>query len=156
MSLEAPRSLIRLARPFAAAKARPEYYGAAVSTTSDRIRAVIGELQEIQSLLESERPPEEAPTDTAAVADLKNYLDNLRHFVWAYLEAQEQQSGDIDSTLQNYRMKRVAEMLRALRAQLDEIEPSDAPDAPSFFKELMLSAEAVYDKNLAQYKKPES
>ena len=128
-----------------------------MSTTSERIRAIIDELQNIQTLLESERPPEEAPTDTAAVVELKNYLDNLRHYVWAYLEAQQQEGGaDLDATLQNYRMKRVAEMLRALRAQLDEIEPAEAPDAPSFFKELMLSAEAVYDKNLAQYKKRDS
>lgn len=128
-----------------------------MESVSDRIRAVIAELEEIQDLLEEERPAAEALPDLPAVVELKNYLDNLRHFVWAYLEAQSQQgAGDIDSTLQNYRMKRVTEMLRALRAQLDEGEPANGPDAPSFFQELMLAADTVYDKNLDQYKKRDS
>jgi hypothetical protein len=128
-----------------------------VESVSERIRAVMAELQQIQDVLEQERSVEDTLPDLPAVTDLKNYLDNLRHFVWAYLEAQSQQgTGDLDSTLQNYRMKRVTEMLRALRVQLDDVDPASAPEAPSFFQELMLAADAVYDKNLDQYKKRES
>jgi hypothetical protein len=139
-----------------AGKARV-WYGSRVESVSQRIRDVIAELQEIQLILDTERPTDEALADTAAVVELKNYLDNLRHFVWAYLEAQSQEGlGDIESTLQNYRMKRVTEMLRVLRTQIEDIDPGSSPEAPSFFEELVLAADTVYDKNLDQYKKRDS
>jgi hypothetical protein len=125
-----------------------------VESLAERIRAVLAELQQIQDELQAQPVPLETADEMAALNELKNYLDNLRHFLWAYFEAVGRDgAADIDSTLQNYRMKRVAEMLRALRAQIDDVDPTTAPEAPSFFQELMLAADTVYDKNLAQYKK---
>jgi hypothetical protein len=75
--------------------------------------------------------------------DLKNVVDNMRHFLWSYIEATTQNPADLKSAMQSYRMQRVTEMLRMLR---EEPELKKTKFANSFFEEINNIAHATVDR----------
>jgi len=77
--------------------------------------------------------------------DLKSTVDNMRHFLWSYIEATSQSEADLKSALQGYRMQRVTEMLRILR-ESDVPELTKAKHAHSFFEEINNIAHRAVDR----------
>ena len=77
--------------------------------------------------------------------DLKGVVDNMRHFLWSYIEATSENQQDLKSALQGYRMQRVTEMLRIPReSELPEL--SKTKHAHSFFEEINNIAHRAVDR----------
>ena len=75
--------------------------------------------------------------------DLKNAVDNVRHFLWSYIEATTADPADLRSAMQGYRMQRVTEMLRMLK---EEPQLTQSQQAHSFFEEINNIAHATVDR----------
>jgi hypothetical protein len=84
--------------------------------------------------------------------DLKSAVDNMRHFLWSYIEATAQGPDELKNAIQGYRMQRVTEMLRVLR-ESEAQELSAVPQAHSFFEEINHIAHATVDRYNANEKK---
>ena len=96
----------------------------ALSDITNRIRRVTEDLQALQvELDEATRKAETAQRHAVVdelvegdlLDDLKNAVDNVRHFLWSYIEATTENPADLRSAMQGYRMQRVTEMLRLLK-----------------------------------------
>jgi hypothetical protein len=83
----------------------------------------------------------------ALLDDLKNAVDNVRHFLWSYIEATTEDPADLRSAMQGYRMQRVTEMLRLLK---QEPELARSRQAVSFFEELNNIAHATVDRHIEE------
>ena len=82
--------------------------------------------------------------------DLKSAVDNVRHFLWAYIEATTQNPEDLKQAIQGYRMQRVTEMLRVLREH-ESPDMHKIPEAHSFFEEI----NSIAHKTVERYKDKE-
>ncbi|HLJ86574.1 MAG TPA: hypothetical protein VKZ53_07105 [Candidatus Angelobacter sp.] len=80
--------------------------------------------------------------------DLKAAVDNMRQFLWDYLEAAAQASGEhADYAFQAYRLQRVTQMLRCLRQQNGNAENSHLPEDHSLFEEIQIIADHAVEKH---------
>lgn len=77
------------------------------------------------------------------LADLKAAVENLRLFVWKYLEAAAQKcsSPDVDLNLQSYRIQRATELLRSLGPATET-----RPEELSFFERIQNIAHVAIEK----------
>jgi hypothetical protein len=130
-----------------------------LSDIRERVRRVTEDLRVLQK--ELDRVAHGASGERSAVIDelvdgelmndLKGVVDNMRHFLWSYIEATSTSPQDLKSALQGYRMQRVTEMLRILReSELPEL--SKAKHAHSFFEEINSIAHRAVDR----YEEPRS
>lgn len=122
-----------------------------------RIRRVTEDLRVVQDELNEAAHQAQAQRDKVLdelvggelLNDLKSAVDNVRHFLWAYIEATTQNPEDLKSAIQGYRMQRVTEMLRVLRD--DTPDMSAIPEAHSFFEEI----NSIAHKTVERYKQNE-
>ncbi|MBI2679064.1 MAG: hypothetical protein HYX28_09810 [Candidatus Koribacter versatilis] len=122
-----------------------------MSDITTRVRRVTADLEVLQRELDAASHPgaERSAIVDELVAgdllnDLKNAVDNVRHFLWAYIEATTQNPEDLKNAMQGYRMQRVTEMLRVMRS--DEPELTKTKGAHSFFEEINSIAHAAVDR----------
>jgi hypothetical protein len=122
-----------------------------MSDITTRVKRVTEDLAVLQRELDaaSHPGPERSAVVDELVAgdllnDLKNAVDNVRHFLWAYIEATTQNPEDLKTAMQGYRMQRVTEMLRVMRS--DEPELAKTKGAHSFFEEINTIAHAAVDR----------
>jgi hypothetical protein len=120
--------------------------------TSDRIAHVTEELRIIQRQLDEATrkvAARQEMVDSLVAGDLLNDLklavDNMRQFLWSYIEATAQGPEEMKSAIQGYRMQRVTEMLRVLRESDDE-ELHKTKYAHSFFEEINSIAHEAVDR----------
>lgn len=120
---------------------------------SATIRRVTEELQALQSAIQANPLSRDSTgaaqgPDLDAVQSLKSAVDHMRHFLWAYLEtaAAGENSQQFERTLQNVRMERTAELLRALKDQVRGGNASQLPAARSFFEEVQDIASRIVDR----------
>ena len=123
---------------------------------TERIARVTDELRIIQTQLDTaarNATEQQAVVDKLIAGDLLNDLksavDNMRHFLWAYIEATAEGPEELKNAIQGYRMQRVTEMLRLLRASETE-ELKAVPFAHSFFEEINSIAHATVDRYRAE------
>jgi len=111
----------------------------AVDRLISKVQRVAAELDEIRDALPQQEQPD-APLDLELLNAFKTSVDQMRHVLWAYIEAMTT-SGDVDHTLRQYRMQRATEMLRQLR----EHGPVEAttPQASNFLREVQAIAEGA-------------
>ncbi|MDP9267807.1 MAG: hypothetical protein M3P27_05710 [Acidobacteriota bacterium] len=122
-----------------------------MSDITARILRVTEDLQVLQT--ELDEATRKASTQRQAVVDelvegdllddLKHAVDNVRHFLWAYIEATSENPADLRTTMQGYRMQRVTEMLRMLK---EEPELAQSHQAHSFFQEINNIANTTVDR----------
>ncbi len=114
-----------------------------VGDVTARIRRVTDDLRALQEQLDVAAHQAAAQRDKVLdelvdgdlLNDLKSAVDNVRHFLWAYIEATTQNPEDLKSAIQGYRMQRVTEMLRVLREH-ESPDMHNIPEARSFFEEI--------------------
>jgi len=88
------------------------------------------------------------------LSEFKSALDRARHSVWALLEDSGGYSGhSTQEALENYRMQRASELLRALRYQIDAVHRPDTPAARAFFDEVRIIADLALCGELLPKKK---
>ncbi len=87
-----------------------------------------------------------AALDLDLLNNFKASVDHMRHVLWAYIEALTK-TGDVDQTLQQYRMQRATEMLRQLREH-GPLE-RESPQASNF----LLEIQAIADSALMRHAK---
>ncbi len=98
--------------------------GTAMDGVMRRIRQVTAELHEVEQ--ELEEAAEHATTTThaqildeqdsiALLGAFKVAVDNMRRFLWAYIEAVSVNDQNMTEALQTARLMRVTELLRVLR-----------------------------------------
>lgn len=129
------------------------YFALTLSDVRERVRRVTEDLRVLQR--ELDRVARGAAAERSDVIDelvegdlmndLKSVVDNMRHFLWSYIEATSQSEADLKSALQGYRMQRVTEMLRILR-ESDLPELTKSKQAHSFFEEINNIAHAAVDR----------
>jgi len=110
------------------------------------VQRVAQELDEIQQGLQhAEAATPSIPLDLELLNNFKASVDHMRHVLWAYIEAMSS-NGDVDRTLQQYRMQRATEMLRQLR----EAGPLSAenPHASSFLREIQAIADGALQRHV--------
>lgn len=123
-----------------------------VGDVTTRIRRVTDDLRVLQTELDLAAHQVQAQRDKVLdelvdgdlLNDLKSAVDNVRHFLWAYIEATTQNPADLKSAIQGYRMQRVTEMLRVLRD--DAPDMTSIPEAHSFFEEINSIAHATVER----------
>jgi molecular chaperone GrpE (heat shock protein) len=123
-----------------------------VSDITARIRRVTEDLQALQAELDEATRKASAQRHAAVdelvegdlLDDLKNAVDNVRHFLWSYIEATTENPADLRSAMQGYRMQRVTEMLRLLKA---EPQLAQSQQAHSFLEELNNIAHAAVERH---------
>jgi hypothetical protein len=122
-----------------------------LSDITARIRRVTEDLQVLHRYLDAAARDATERTevvdevlDGGLMNDLKAAVDNVRHFLWSYIEATTQDPADLRSALQGYRMQRVTEMLRVLRENDSELGRS--PLAHSFFEEINSIADRAIER----------
>jgi hypothetical protein len=129
------------------------YFALTLSDVTERVRRLTGEIRVLQEQLdraarqgsgERSKMVDEL-VDGDLMNDLKNVVDNMRHFLWSYIEATTQNPDDLKSAMQGYRMQRVTEMLRILR-ESDVPELTKTKYAHSFFEEINNIAHATVDR----------
>lgn len=103
-----------------------------MTNLTEEIRSLTTALHRLTDHLESKATNSKFDDELAAsltlklVEDFKDALDHGRHMVWPYVIAMQQGSPEnVDFALQQYRMQRVREMLKAIRADEDTLR-SDA------------------------------
>lgn len=103
-----------------------------MTNLTEEIRALSTALHRLSDNLETKASNSKYDTELAAsftlklLEDFKDALDQARHTVWPYVIALQQGSPEnVDFALQQYRMQRVREMLKAIRAD-EETLKSDA------------------------------
>jgi predicted RecB family endonuclease len=124
-----------------------------VGDVTTRIRRVTDDLRILQEQLDLAAHQAQAQRDKVLdelvdgdlMNDLKSAVDNVRHFLWAYIEATTQNPDDLKSAIQGYRMQRVTEMLRVLREH-ESPEMHNIPEARSFFEEINSIAHATVER----------
>ena len=129
---------------------------------TEKIARVTAELRDIQNRLDdaTRRAARQEMVDSLVAGDLLNDLksavDNMRQFLWSYIEATAEGPEEMKTAIQGYRMQRVTEMLRVLR-ESDEEELHKTKYAHSFFEEINnIAHEAVdrYKADEARRKRP--
>jgi hypothetical protein len=124
-----------------------------VGDVTARIRRVTDDLRALQEQLDVAAHQARAQRDKVLdelvdgdlLNDLKSAVDNVRHFLWAYIEATTQNPDELKNAIQGYRMQRVTEMLRVLREH-DGPDMHDIPEARSFFEEINNIAHATVER----------
>ncbi|HSA91694.1 MAG TPA: hypothetical protein VLE48_01675 [Terriglobales bacterium] len=127
---------------------------------ADRVRRVTEDLRQFHQELEqavehSGQDGEQARKldellDQGLMDDFRAAVDHLRHLIWAYLQASGEQSGvGADRMLQVSRMRRVTEMVRHLRDQLDLPELRASPEARTLLEELSSFSQSTVDRHMA-------
>ena len=124
---------------------------------TQRIQHITKEIKTLQESLDqirtSERLEEEKHRlvgeclSPEMIVDLKSSVDNLRLFLWDYLEASARHPSGLtsDYALQAYRMRRATEMLEMLnRSTLRSGEP--LPEVCSFFERIQNVAHMAMQK----------
>ena len=87
--------------------------------------------------------------DMDQLAELKAALDHTRHSVWALLEGLAGYSGHtVEEVLRNYRMQRAAELLHALRGQVESAPVPDSVFARTFLDEVEIVAELALRRHM--------
>lgn len=121
-----------------------------------RILAVTAELRQLEfeirssleHLAENGLAPRPELLDRELVEELRTVLDMSRHTLWSYMEAQGAKDAyELAATLRNYRMNRVAQMLRMLRAS-EPTELTGTLECESFIEQVQAMAALTLDKHL--------
>jgi hypothetical protein len=87
--------------------------------------------------------------DMEMISEFKLAVDNVRQYLWAYIELTTQRSGgNVDYTLQSFRLQRITEMLKVLREHGDELP--NLPEARTFFEEITKITNTTVDSYYAQ------
>jgi hypothetical protein len=87
--------------------------------------------------------------DMDQLREFKTALDHTRHSVWALLEGLAGYSGHtVEEVLQNYRMQRAAELLRALRGDVESVSVPDSAFARTFLDEVEIVAELALRRHM--------
>lgn len=120
-----------------------------------RIERVTGDLRAIQQELDAPAGKPASPQQSELVdqlvggdllKDLKSAVDQMRHFLWAYIDATSREGDtDLRAAIQAYRMQRVTEMLKMLR-EVDEPPLAAIPESRSFFEEINAIAHATIER----------
>ena len=111
---------------------------------SQRLAQLAQDLRTIQTELEHPTSPGGVAIPAApdeVLLDLKSAVDRMRLYLWAYFDSRGAKPKPLDSTLQVLRVQRTAEMLHALRANL---EASGLPNVPSV-RDLLQEIRAMAD-----------
>jgi len=97
------------------------------------MRNIIQELRSVEGELERKSSSAKHDPELAAamslelLEELKHALDHLRHMIWPYMIAMQQNSPEnVEYALQLYRMQRVREMLKSLKS-MERVTKDDAP-----------------------------
>jgi len=103
-----------------------------MTNLTEEIRSLTTALHRLTDHMETKATNSKFDDELAAtltlklVEDFKDALDHARHMVWPYVIALQQGSPEnVDFALQQYRMQRVREMLKAIRDDEDNLR-SDA------------------------------
>ena len=121
--------------------------------TSTRIRRITEDLKAIQVELHKITFFDATPEQMAIVddllgagllADLKDAVDQIRQYLWAYVEASANSGRDLTTAIQGLRLQRVTEMLRVLREDMNDPSLIAVPGSRSFFEEIS----AIADKTV--------
>ena len=123
---------------------------------AEHIQRITGEIQALQRSLDELSSASlegekyllvEECLQPEMIVNFKTAVDNVRLFLWDYLESTVRQTGDwhMDYALQSYRMRRAAEMLETLnRTPQRENEP---PPVCSFFERIQNVAHQAMRKH---------
>ncbi len=117
-----------------------------------RIRRIAGELEAVQEQLNDAALHPQTSQLALPFEDIRDFklaVDNMRNFLWSYLEAGAMP--DWESTVQTFRMQRATDMLRSVRTQLEQHLDAGAPETHSFFEEINSLANVVVDKHLVEH-----
>ncbi len=109
-----------------------------------KVQQVAKDLDEVRDQLHSKGRPV-APMDIELLNSFKASVDHMRHVLWAYIEAMSTK-GDVDRTLQQYRLQRATEMLRQLREH-GPLHP-ETPQTSSFLREIQAIADGALDRHV--------
>ncbi len=118
-----------------------------------RIRRITEDLKAVQAELHKITFFDATPEQMAIVdellgagllGDFKNAVDQIRQYLWAYVEASAASGRDLTTAIQGLRLQRVTEMLRVLREDMDDPSLAAVPGSRSFFEEIS----AIADKTV--------
>ncbi len=130
---------------------RADFIAERIQRVTEDLRTIQAELSGLSTeahLLEEKHLLVEKLLRPDMLADLKTAVDNLRRFLWDYLDLAAGESGKkgADYALQSYRLQRVTEMLRSLehRTAHEGFEP--LPEQYSFFEEIQHIAHDAMEK----------
>lgn len=124
---------------------------------AEQIQRITGEIEALQrSLGELNSTPMEGERrilveeclQPEMVVNFKAAVDNMRLFLWEYLEAAARQTGDrdMDYALQAYRIRRATEMLETLNRTAQR-ENEVLPAVSSFFERIENVADQAMQKH---------
>ncbi|MBI2681886.1 MAG: hypothetical protein HYX26_01470 [Acidobacteriales bacterium] len=118
---------------------------------------VTGDLRFIHVLLEDAARTDSDPTHrkqileqlagSSCLEELKAAVDNMRHLLWSYVEAQSGRQTDISRALQSVRMKRVTEMLKTLQPDVQQSRLAPTPEADHFLEMVTKIAKSTVDRH---------
>ena len=116
-----------------------------------KVQQVAKDLDEVRDQLHGKGKGAAAtPVDIELLNSFKTSVDHMRHVLWAYIEAMTT-TGDVDRTLQQYRLQRATEMLRQLREH-GPLHP-ETPQASSFLREIQAIADGALDRHVQSRRK---
>jgi hypothetical protein len=93
------------------------------------------------------QPIQAEPIDAKIAAEFRDALDLVRHSIWAYQAARGADSPQqAQGAVQQYRMNRVTQMLRMLRATGSQ-EVSGSTEAEGFIEQVHAMAALTVDKH---------
>ena len=113
----------------------------------EKVQKVAKDLDEVRDQLHGKGKPAgpASPVDIELLNSFKASVDHMRHVLWAYIEAMTT-TGDVDRTLQQYRLQRATEMLRQLREH-GPLHP-ETPQTSSFLREIQAIADGALDRHV--------
>ena len=116
-----------------------------------------GDLRFIQVLLEDAARTDSDPAQrkqileqlagSSCLEELKTAVDNMRHLLWSYVEAQSGHKSDVAQALQTVRIKRVTEMLRTLQPDVVQARIAPSAEAETFLDMVTQIARSTVDRH---------
>ena len=127
---------------------RPEEITIRIQHITDEIRLLQQSLDQLSSSESEKHHLIEDCLQPEMIVDFKAAVDNLRVFLWSYLEGAARQSGGLgmDYALQAYRIRRATEMLETLN-QTAQREGESLPAVCSFFERIQNIAHLALEKH---------
>ncbi len=113
---------------------------------AERVRRITREWQALQAELAAASRPALPDPDLQLVRDFKKTVDDIRTFLWSYLQSTDRHS-DLGETLQATRMQRTAEMLRELAQDAQARPAGPEPEMQSFFEMIQAVADDAVRKH---------
>ena len=116
-----------------------------IARVTDELRIIQRQLDESTRRVAARQEMVDSLVAGDLLNDLKSAVDNMRQFLWSYIEATAEGPEEMKTAIQGYRMQRVTEMLRVLR-ESDEEELHKTKYAHSFFEEINNIAHEAVDR----------